>query len=452
MKLKYLLTSFFVIAAILNASCSDSDNYTIPKGSFEEIPVAPPAKVETAKVNGKWRLLVNGEELYVKGVASNNFYAEAATFGANVIRTYGVSSMTKAILDEAHKNGLYVNFGLYIKRETDGFDYNNVAAVKTQFDEMKAAVERFKDHPALLVWSVGNEAEASYTNTKLWDAINDIAKMIHETDPNHPTTTALASSNTAHITNIINKAPHIDILSVNSYAPNLPGVLGNLQTAGWSKPYMITEFGPRGTWQMAPEPSRILPWGALVEQSSTEKAGDYLKAYQENIVANKDNGCLGSFVFLWGYQTHGEVLTWYGLFDKKGYTFPAVDAMQYAWTGSYPPNRAPVIATRNDILMNGKKAEEIIKVSPGSSNTATVTASDPDGDALTYDWMIMKEKTSATDGSLPDGMTGLISDKTQKDITFKAPAQAGGYRLIVFVRDAKNKKVASAVIPFLVEL
>jgi len=71
---------------------------------------------------------------------------------------------------------------------------------------MKAAVERFKDHPALLVWSIGNEAEASYTNLKLWDAINDIAKMIHETDPNHPTTTTLASSNVNHIKNIIEKS------------------------------------------------------------------------------------------------------------------------------------------------------------------------------------------------------------------------------------------------------
>lgn len=82
---------------------------------------------------------------------------------------------------------------------------------------------------------------------------------------------------------------------------------------------MITEFGPRGTWQMNPEPERVLPWGGLVEQTSSEKEADYLKAYQENIAVNKDNGCLGSFVFLWGYQTHGEVLTWYGLFDKRIY-------------------------------------------------------------------------------------------------------------------------------------
>ena len=198
MKLKYIITSVFVLATVLNVACSDRDNYTIPKGSFEEKPIVPPVKVETSKVDGKWRLLVDGQELYVKGAACNNFYAEAADFGANVVRTYGVSDKSKAILDAAQEKGLYVNFGLYIKRETDGFDYNNAAAVKAQFDEMKATVERFKDHPALLVWSIGNEAEASYTNLKLWDAINDIAKMIHETDPNHPTTTTLASSNVNH--------------------------------------------------------------------------------------------------------------------------------------------------------------------------------------------------------------------------------------------------------------
>lgn len=447
--LYFFITLFFFWGTL--TSCSDSDHYTIPKGSFEEPETVPPAKVETSNAGGTWKLLVDGEEFYIKGAACNNFYARAADFGANTIRTYGISDQTRAILDAAHEKGLYVNLGLYVKRETDGFDYNNETAVKNQFNEMKTAVQRFKDHPALLLWSIGNEAEASYTNLKLWDAINDIAAMIHETDPNHPTTTVLASSNVNHIKNIMEKAPHIDILSVNTYAPNLPGVLTNLQTAGWAKPYMITEFGPRGTWQMNPEPERILPWGALVEQTSTEKEAIYLKAYQENIAANKDNGCIGSFVFLWGYQTHGEVLTWYGLFDKKEYTFPAVDAMQYVWTGSYPTNRAPVIATRNDILMNGKKAEEAITVAPLSANKATVTATDPDGDALTYDWMIMKEKTASADGSLPDGITGLIADHTQKDITFNAPTQPGGYRLIVFVRDNQHKKVASAVIPFLVQ-
>ena len=50
MKLKYIITSVFVLATVLNVACSDRDNYTIPKGpSFEEKPIVPPVKVETIK-------------------------------------------------------------------------------------------------------------------------------------------------------------------------------------------------------------------------------------------------------------------------------------------------------------------------------------------------------------------------------------------------------------------
>lgn len=445
------LKFIFAINLLWVVSCLPQDNYVIPKSSFEIKPTEKVAKVEIVETEGKWRMLVDGKDFYVKGVAANNFYNKTADYGANVIRTYGVNDSTKKILDDAAKNGLFVNFGIYIRRETDGFDYNDVAKVKSQFEEVKSTVNRFKDHPALLVWSIGNEAESRYTNLKLWDAIQEIAKMIHEVDPNHPTTTTLASSNADHIKNIISKAPDIDILSVNTYAPNLPGTLGNIRNAGWTGPYMITEYGPRGTWQMASEPTRILPWGGLVEQTSSEKAADYLNAYKNNIISNKDNGCIGSFVFLWGYQKHGEVLNWYGLFDKNGYSYPAVDEMQFAWTGKYPTNRAPVIATRNDILMNGKKAEDAITVSLGSNNTASVVASDPDNDPITYHWMIMEEGSKAADGSLPEGMSGLIDDNTKANITFKAPSKVGMFRLYVFVKDNANKKVASAVIPFLVQ-
>ncbi len=430
--------------------CTDRYDYPIPQNSFEESELPSPARVTLTQTGTEWKMFVNGEEFYVKGVASNNFYKEAADYGANTVRTYGVSDLSRSILDEAYEAGIYVNFGLYMKREVDGFDYNNEAAVAAQLEVMKQSVDKFKDHPALLCWSIGNEAEASYTNAKLFTAINDVAKYIKEVDPNHPTTVALAGSNVDRIEKVRTMAPEIDILSINSYAPVLPNVIGNLASASWTKPYMITEFGPRGTWQMAPEPSRILQWGGLVEQTSTEKSDIYLASYQDHIVGNKSKGCIGSFVFLWGYQTHGEVLTWFGLFDKKGYTFPTVDAMQFAWTGTYPANRAPIIQSRDQVLMNGSKAEANIKVDKNSNNTASVVATDPDGDALTYSWMIMKEGTKSTDGSIPDGISGLITDNTLANISFKAPSETGAYRLIVFASDDTNKKVASGVIPFYV--
>ena len=51
---------------------------------------------------------------------------------------------------------------------------------------------KYKDHPALLAWIIGNEANLRFKNPKVFDAINDISKMIHQVDPNHPTTTALS--------------------------------------------------------------------------------------------------------------------------------------------------------------------------------------------------------------------------------------------------------------------
>src|SRR5690606_11243938 len=124
---------------------------------------------------------------------------------------------------------------------------------------------------------------------------------------------------------------------------------------------------------------------------STEKAQDYRSCFQSHIITNMNNGCIGSFAFMWGYQTHGEVRTWYGLFNTEGRAFGAADVMQFCWTGSYPTNRAPVIASRADMLLNGRRAEDNIKLSRGANNQAVVVASDPDGDPLEYEWLISPE-------------------------------------------------------------
>ena len=223
-------------------------------------------------------------------------------------------------------------------------------------------------------------------------------------------------------------------------------IASNLASAGWTKPWMITEFGHKGTWMSVPKTS----FGTLVEETSTEKAASYREIYEKAVLANRDNGCLGSFAFVWGYQNHGEVLTWYGLFDKDGNSFAAVDELQYFWTGRYPEMRAPVIADRSAALMNGKKADDSVVVSAGSENSASVEASSPCGSPLKYRWMIYQEGTASPDGSLPDGLGGLFEDETLPEVRFRAPSAAGNYRLCVFVTDG-NHKAASAVIPFCVK-
>ena len=187
---------------------------------------------------------------------------------------------------------------------------------------------------------------------------------------------------------------------------------------------------------------------ALEEMTSTEKAAIYSKIWKNDIKAKESQGCIGSFIFLWGFQTHGEVLSWYGLFDKEMNTFGGVDEISACWTGKAIEKPAPRIENRQKMTLNGKISTEGVSVVAGSTgNTATVEATSPSGVELTYRWFINREGDALSNGSMPDGIAGLIDDPAKPTITFKAP-NAGAYRLYVYAIDKTNKKVAMSCIPF----
>ena len=154
-----------------------------------------PIKVEIVATNNGYQLLRGGQPYIVKGagVVSQNLKSLLA-HGGNSLRTWSVDGRAETaqeLLDRAHALGLTVSLGLEFHRERQGFDYNDVDAVALQFEQSKARVLKYKDHPALLTWIIGNELNFNFENPKVYDAVNDVAKMIHELDPNHPTTTTL---------------------------------------------------------------------------------------------------------------------------------------------------------------------------------------------------------------------------------------------------------------------
>ena len=81
--------------------------------------------------------------------------------------------------------------GIEVARERHGFDYNDEAAVAEQFERIKKEIQLYKDHPALIIWAIGNELNLRPLNPKVWNAVNQISEYIHEVDPNHLTTTTL---------------------------------------------------------------------------------------------------------------------------------------------------------------------------------------------------------------------------------------------------------------------
>ncbi|WP_421897521.1 T9SS type A sorting domain-containing protein [Marinoscillum sp.] len=402
-------------------------------------------EVSIEESGGTFELYRDGSPYYVNGAAfSGHFLDSLSVYGGNSIRTYSTDSSTIDLLNKADSLGITVTMGLYAGREEDFFNYNDTAAVSAQLEDFRNYVRMYRDHPAVLMWSIGNEADASYTNYRLWDAVNDIAAMIHEEDTLHPTMTVLASAHDVDIIEIKARAPEIDVLGINVYK-TLDNLENQLTTNGWTKPYIVTEWGVDGTWQ-----TDETAWNAPIELSSTSKAYIYRTRYSSYIAANPMGQCLGSYVFVWGHQNHGEVESWYSLFTVNGESTEVVEAMQYSWTGSYPAERAPRIT---QMVLNGQEEGDNVRLSVGSMNWATVDAYDPNGDGLSYEWYVVKEGydlDDATSGESLPGLDGLITYQSDDSIAFSAPSAKGAYRLYAVVLDG-NSKVALMNIPFQVQ-
>lgn len=400
-----------------------------------------PIKSEIVRQGGAYRILRDGKPYFIKGAGGTNYMDRLEAYGGNSIRTWGTNN-AQEVLDKAHQLGLTVTMGINMARERHGFDYNDAEAVAKQLETVRQEVLKYKDHPALLAWGIGNELNLEYTNPKVWDAVNEVAEMIHELDSNHLVTTMLAGINQREIDYIKAKCPALDLIAVQVYG-GLAAVPERIRATGWEKAYMVTEWGPTGHWE-----SPQTPWEASVEETSSEKAAVYRSRYEASIM--KDKHCVGSYVFLWG-QKQERTPTWYGLFTEAGEENEVVDVMQYLWSGKWPENRAPHL---DSVRIDGKKVLDFIYLRPGETYPVAVYATDPDNDKLTTRWELLPESTDLKSGgdreSRPTAVPGRVNNVAVDKAILTAPEEKGAYRLFLYVTDGNNN-VATANIPFFVQ-
>lgn len=397
-----------------------------------------PTVVKVEKTANGWQILRNGQPYEIRGVGGTSKMDELVKAGGNSMRTWGTENVGNE-LDECHKRGITLTVGTWLGHRSY-FDYDDPAKVKEQYDRVRSEVLKFKDHPALLMWGLGNEMEVGNNDREaLWRAIEDLAKLCKQLDPNHPVMTVVAEVSKQKIDNIKKWAPSVDVLGVNSYG-GLPTLPKRLKEYGWDKPYVVTEFGPLGPWERPKT-----PWGAALEPTSTEKAAFYKSNYEASIKA-QSGWCLGSYAFLWGDKQE-ETPTWFGMFLPSGERTEAIDVMAQFWTGKPPANRAPQIS---EFLMSASQKE----VDSGSLATAEVKANDPDGDRLSIRWEVRKEATNkrfAGEGEVRPGVVnGLLEGVTSPTVRFNVPRDPGAYRVYVYVRDGKGN-AATANMPFAVK-
>ncbi len=394
--------------------------------------------VELRQTESGWQLLRGGEPFFIKGAGGDGPLDELAAAGANSVRTWGGDP--GALLDDAHELGITVTVGIWLGHERHGFDYNDKAQVAAQLEQAREIVLKYKDHLALLMWGVGNEAEGfdNADDPVVWSAINDVAAMVKELDPNHPTMTTTAFVHGGRIEFLHNRSPAIDIHGVNAYG-GAQAVPQFLRDGGASKPFVLTEFGPVGPWEMPKT-----DWGAPYEQTSTAKADFYRESYEKSIGASPGMA-LGAYAFLWGDKVEATE-TWFGMLLADGSPTGAVDTMTEIWSGSPPADLAPTV---EPIEFNGSAQLE-----PGQVIDVSTTLGDPEGGNLRVEWILRADSGDYLTGGdyrppMPD-IDGAIVESREDGAQVRMPDDPGAYRLFVYAWD-EGGKAATANVPLLVK-
>ena len=364
-----------------------------------------------------------GEESFrIRGAGGPASLETLARLGGNATRTWGLDQLEDGLLDRAHEQGLEVAVGIWLRHD---LDYADQAQVDEQIERALAGVRQFKDHPAVLLWGIGNEMEGDGSNPAVWEHVEEIAKRIKEEDPHHPTMTVLAEIGGEKVANLHRICSHIDIVGVNAYggAASLPQ---RYREAGGTKPYILTEFGPRGPWDL--QENEI---GSLDEELGRVKAATYQESYRA--AAADQELCLGSFAFKWGHKQEATP-TWFGMFLADGRRTMAVDTMAAEWSGKPATNRCPEIESLT--LVDGRT------VKPGAELVAELAASDPEGDDMEVKWVLMEDaKRYFTGGyhqDTPPLFPERLGETSSERAMFRAPEEAGLYRIFAYVGDGQG--------------
>ncbi len=372
----------------------------------------------------------------IQGAGGDGPKALLAKAGANSFRTWDVDGKTSALLDQAHKLGLKVTLGIWLGHERHGFDYNDLDQVLKQTEHVRKAVLAHKDHPALLAWALGNEMEGpAGENPAIWNHIEALASLVKRLDPSHPTLTVIAEIGGRKIEALHKLCPSLDIVGINSYG-GIQSLPQRYRKAGGTKPYIVTEYGPPGTWEVHKN-----AFGAIPEMTSTQKAAWYGKAFR---ALHADPLCLGSYAFTWGHKQEG-TKTWFGMLLPGNRRLGTVDTLQELWTGKPPANRCPQISQL--------KTDAPHKAAPGTRLEVRLAATDPENDALRTQWILAEESIDYETGgdfrADPRTFPEAILQSGPDHATVQLPGNGGIYRLYALVTDPHGG-AATANLPLFV--
>ncbi|MGW7270675.1 discoidin domain-containing protein [Streptomyces sp. NPDC054864] len=396
--------------------------------------------VKVTGSQGNWQLTVDGSPYQVKGLTwgpsvadADKYLPDLRSMGVNTIRTWGTDASSKPLFDSAAAHGIKVVAGFWLQPgggpgSGGCVNYLTDTAYKDKMlEEFPKWVDTYKDNPGVLMWNVGNESVLGLQNCYAGDElekqrnayttfVNDVAKKIHAVDPNHPVTSTDAW--TGAWPYYKKNAPDLDLYAVNAYDATCD-VKSDWEQGGYDKPYIVTETGPAGEWEVPDDAN-----GVPEEPTDQAKAAGYTKAW--DCVTGHRGVALGATMFHYGteYDFGG---VWFNLLPA-GQKRLSYYAVKKAYKGSTAGDNTPPVIS--ELAVDGDAG----KVPAGSPLTLTTKVSDPDGDALSYEVLANSMYIDKNKDLAPLAVT----DQGSGRLKVTAPDKPGVWKIYVKVSDGKG--------------
>ena len=384
--------------------------------------------VKVTGTQGNWQLMVNGAPYTLKGLtygppadASEGYFNDMKSMGVNTIRTWGTDAGSKVLLDNAAARGLKVVAGHWLNH---GANYADDTAYKTNtLTFIKEQVNAYKAHPAILMWDVGNEVlltlQDTYSGAELERQrnayaayVNVIARELHAIDPNHPVTSTDAW--TGGWPYYKNNSPDLDLYALNAYG-DICNAKQTWITMGINKPYIITEGGPAGEWEVPNDINSI-----ATEPTDIAKRDGYTSSWE--CIKAHPNVALGATMFHYGIEDDfGGV--WLNIVNGN-WNRLAYHSVKEMYGGGVSANKPPVISS---MTVGNQTAVEA-----GKPFTVSVGVTDPNaGDLLRYNVMFSNKHVNANRGFLHTQFT----ETGPGAFSVTAPQEMGVWKVYVYVYD-----------------
>ncbi|MSQ15666.1 MAG: hypothetical protein EXR50_07380 [Dehalococcoidia bacterium] len=168
------------------------------------------------------------------------------------------------ILDIAHEYGIGVMMPFYLPPNGD---YTNEEFLSELVLEAANKVGRFKNHPALRMWGVGNEVMGELSDEMRRAFVIfylKIADIVHYTDPDHPVIFREAEDPfVPEISAILMDDPVQRpwlLYGANVYSLEIRRILDEWPQQGMERPLFVTEFGADPAWDGGRTANYVLMW------------------------------------------------------------------------------------------------------------------------------------------------------------------------------------------------